>query len=230
MQKETNNLIRFPVYMLAFILLGLFFGFLTFKVLSFSRTVEVPELYGKSLLESNNMLSKNGLYLKIEGEDYDSIVPTGNILRQDTPAGNKVKERRVIKVIISKGPKVKSIPMLMNETLLNAEEILLQKGVKIAKLIKVHSDTAEKDRIVAQKPRPDEHVSEQITLLVSIGPYDIIYSCPDFKDMSLEQANNLTKKLSLKIATAGSGETIESQKPEPGKQIKAGDTINLQLE
>jgi beta-lactam-binding protein with PASTA domain len=216
--------------MLAFILLGLLFGYLTFNVLSFSRTVEVPELCGKSLLESDALLSKTGLYLKIEGEDYDSVIPAGNILRQDIPAGDEVKERRAIKVIISKGPRVNSIPMLINEPLLNAETTLLQKGVRIAKVIMVHSDTVEKDRIVAQKPGPDEQVSEQITLLVSLGPYDIIYSCPDFEDMTFEQANNLARKLGLKIETTGSGETIESQKPEPDKWIKAGDKIYLQLE
>jgi beta-lactam-binding protein with PASTA domain len=229
LHKETSNLIKFPIYMLAFILLGLIFGYLTFKVLSFSRTVEVPNLYGKSPLESNKLLTRNGLYLKIEGEDYDPAVPPGNILRQDVPPGNKVKERRGIKVVISKGPRVKSVPLLVNETLLNAEPMLLQKGLKIVKVIMVHSDTVEKDKIVAQKPGPDEEVSDHITVLVSLGPYDVIYHCPDFKGMSFEQAKDIIKKLNLKIETEGSGEKIETQKPEPAKRVKAGDTIYLKL-
>ncbi len=229
LHKEISNLIRFPLYMLAFILLGLVFGFLTFKVLSFSRTVEVPDLYGKSPLESNKLLTKEGLYLKIEGEDYDSAIPPGNILRQDIPAGNKVKERRGIKVTISKGPRVKSIPVLVNETLLNAESMLLQKGLKITKVIMVHSDTVEKDKIVAQKPGPDERVSDYITVLVSLGPYDIFYYCPDFKGMLFEQAKELVERLKLTVETEGSGEKIETQKPEPGKRIKNGDTIYLKL-
>jgi serine/threonine-protein kinase len=229
LHKETSNLVKFPIYMLAFILLGLIFGYLTFKVLSFSRTVEVPNLYGKSPLESNKLLTRNGLYLKIEGEDYDPAVPPGNILRQDVPAGNKVKERRGIKVVISKGPRVKSVPMLVNETLLNAEPMLLQKGLKIAKVIMVHSDTVEKDKIVAQKPGPDEEVSDHITVLVSLGPYDVIYHCPDFKGMSFEQAKDIIKKLNLKIETEGSGEEIGTQKPEPSRRVKAGDTIYLKL-
>jgi len=229
LHKETSNLIKFTIYTLAFILLGLIFGYLTFKVLSFSRTVEVPNLYGKSPLESNKLLTRNGLYLKIEGEDYDPAVPPGNILRQDVPAGNKVKERRGIKVVISKGPRVKSVPMIVNETLLNAEPMLLQKGLKIAKVIMVHSDTVEKDKIVAQKPGPDEEVSDHITVLVSLGPYDVIYHCPDFKGMSFEQAKDIIKKLNLTIETEGSGEEIETQKPEPGRRVKAGDTIYLKL-
>jgi serine/threonine-protein kinase len=225
-----SNLIKIPLYFLTFILLGLIFGYLTFKILSFSRTVEVPDLYGKSLIEANELLTKNGLYLKIEGEDYDSTVLPGHILRQDVPARDKVKERRGIKVIISKGPKVHSIPMLVNETLLNAESILLQKGLKITKVIRVHSDTIEKDRIVAQKPEPDERVGDYITVLVSLGPHEVIYYCPDFEGMFLEEVKELTEKLNLKIEVEGSGEDVKTQKPTPKTQIKAGDTVYLQTE
>ncbi|NWF52991.1 MAG: hypothetical protein HXY47_07930, partial [Nitrospirae bacterium] len=56
LRKELTNLIKIPFYMLSFIILGLIFGFLTFKVLSFSRTVEVPDLYGKSPVEASKLL------------------------------------------------------------------------------------------------------------------------------------------------------------------------------
>jgi beta-lactam-binding protein with PASTA domain len=224
-----NKFLKIPFYIFIFILLGLVFGFLTFKLLSFSRTVQMPELQGKSLVEANRLLTDIGLYIKIEGEDYDAAIPQGNIINQDIPAGNKVKERRGIKVVISKGPRVRSVPMIVNEPITNAETTLLQKGLKIGKVIMVHSDIVEKDRIISQKPEPNEQVSDVVTVLVSQGPYDKIYHCPDFKDMSLEQANILIKKLNLKSVIEGSGEMIASQRPEPGKQIKAGDTIYLKL-
>jgi beta-lactam-binding protein with PASTA domain len=224
-----NKFLKIPFYIFIFILLGLVFGFLTFKLLSFSRTVQMPELQGKSLVEANRLLTDIGLYIKIEGEDYDAAIPQGNIINQDIPAGNKVKERRGIKVVISKGPRVRSVPMIVNEPITNAETTLLQKGLKIGKVIMVHSDLVEKDRIISQKPEPNEQVSDVVTVLVSQGPYDKIYHCPDFKDMSLEQANILIKKLNLKSVIEGSGEMIASQRPEPGKQIKAGDTIYLKL-
>jgi len=250
-----NKFIKIATYVFAFILLGLVFGFLTFKLLSFSRTVQMPELQGKSLVEANRLLTDIGLYIKIEGEDYDAAIPRGNIIKQDIPAGNNVKERRGIKVVISKGPRVSSVPMIVNETFTDAETTLLQKGLKIGKVIMVHSDITftdaettllqkglkigkvimvhsdivEKDKIISQKPEPNEQVSDVLTVLLSQGPYDKIYICPDFKDMPLEQANVLIKKLNLKSVTEGSGEMIEAQRPEPGKQIKAGDTIYLKL-
>ncbi len=229
MNKEMRSLIKFALYIFAFISLGLIFGYLTFKVLSFSRTVDVPDLYGKSPLEANRLLTNKRLYLKIEGEDYDSAVSSGNIIRQDIPAGNKVKERRGIKVVISRGPRVKSVPVLLDETLVNAESLLLQKGLKISKVIMVHSDTIEKDRVVAQKPGTEEQVSDTVTVLVSLGPYDQMYVCPDFRGMSGEAATAIVKKLNLKLITEGSRETVETQKPEAGRQIKTGDTIYLKL-
>jgi serine/threonine-protein kinase len=229
MQKEIPSYIKFPVYVFAFILLGLIFGYLTFKGLSFSRTVTVPELYGKSLLESNKLLTEKGLYLKIDGEDYDSAVPSGNVLRQDVPSGKQIKERRAIKVVISKGPRVKSVPLLTNETLTNAESLLIQKGLKIGKIISVHSNDVEKDRIISQKPGPEEQISDIITVIISLGPYEVTYDCPDFLGMSLEQANSLIQKMNMKSVIEGTGEEVEAQKPIPGKQIKTGDTIYLKL-
>lgn len=226
---KIDKFIKIPIYVFAFILLGLVFGFLTFKLLSFSRTVQMPELNGKSLVEANRLLTDIGLYIKIEGEDYDAAIPRGNIIKQDIPAGNKVKERRGIKVVISKGPRVRSVPMIVNDSITNAETTLLQKGLKIGKVIMVHSDIVEKDKIISQKPEPNEQVSDTVTVLVSQGPYDKIYICPDFIDMPLEQAKILIKKLNLTSVTEGSGEMIEAQRPDPGKQIKAGDTIYLKL-
>jgi beta-lactam-binding protein with PASTA domain len=228
-RTRIRNLARFPVYILSFIILGLVFGYLTFNVLSFTRTVEVPDLHGQSLLEANKLLTDRGLYLKIEGEDYDSFIPQGNVVRQDIPPGNKVKERRGIKVVISKGPRIKSVPMLVNETLANAENLLLQEGLKIGKVIGVHSDIVEKDKIVAQDPTPDGPVSDKITVLVSLGPYIRLYHCPDFRGMTAEEAQQLIKNLDLTADIEGSGEEVERQKPDPGKQIKTGDTIHLKL-
>ncbi len=228
-QKEISNLMKVLFYMLSFMLLGLIFGFLTFKILSFSRTVEVPELYGKSSVEASKLLREKGLNLKIEGEDYDSTILPGHILKQDVPAKKKVKEGRGIKVILSKGPRVQSIPVLVSETLSNAEAQLIQKGLKIAKVIRVHSNKIEKDRIIAQDPEPTEKVSDYITVLVSSGPHEVIYYCPDFKDMPADEAKELIERLNLKMVTSGSGDLVRAQKPKPKTYVKTGDTIYLQL-
>lgn len=228
MQKKMSNIIRVPLLFAAFVLLGLTFGYITFKVLSFSRTVEVPALTSKSLVEANEALNKAGLYLKIEGEDYDSTVAAGKILRQDVPAGNKVKEKRAIKVVISKGPKVYSIPVLVNETLGDAEGLLIQKGLRVGKIINVHSDSVEKGKVVAQSPEPDEKLDGPITVLVSLGPHDVTYYCPDFLNKGLEEVKETAAKIGLTLEIKGTGDFVKVQKPKPGTLIKAGDKVYLE--
>lgn len=223
-----SSFLKVPLLFAAFVLLGLTFGYITFNILSFSRTVEVPQLIDSTLVEANEALSKAGLYLKIEGEDFDAAVETGKIVRQDVPAGNKVKEKRAIKVVVSKGPRVSSVPLVVNEKIGDAESALIQKGLKAGKVIRVHSDTIEKDRVVAQQPRPDEKPAGPVTLLVSLGPHELTYYCPDFLNKDIESAKELAGKLGLATEIKGNGALVMAQKPRAGSLVNSGDTVYLE--
>ncbi len=229
MPKGLIRLLRIPLALAAFVLLGLVFGYVTFSILSFSRTVEVPSLVNKSLVEANEVLSKEGLYLKIEGEDYDAEIPTGKIIRQDVPAGNKVKERHAIKVVVSKGPRVLSVPSLVNMPLADAESLLLQKGLRIGSIITVHSDAVEKGKVVAQKPEADDRLTDSITVLVSAGPHEVPYTLPDFVNKPLDEAKDLASRMGLTVETKGAGTTVSGQKPKAGTTVKGGEKVYFEL-
>lgn len=224
-----NSFLRAALFFALFVVLGLTFGFLTFKILSFSRTVEVPAITNMTVIEADKVLGKAGLDLKIEGEDFDSVIPSGKIVRQDVPAGKTVKERRAIKIVISKGPRVHSIPLLVSETLQSAESILLQKGLRIGKVINVHSDTAPKGVIVAQKPDPDDKLTDVITVLVSAGPHDQAYYCPDFQGKQIEDVREVAQKMGLDIETQGTGSIVRAQRPKPGTVIKNSEKLYLEM-
>lgn len=244
MQEGLRKAVTIPLYVIGFILLGLVSGYLAFKVLSFSKTVDVPELRDKSLIEANALLTKKGLYLKVEGEDYDPLIVPGRIVRQDVPAGNKVKEQRGIKVFLSKGPRVWSIPELTGQTIEEAEPLIAKGGLRIEKVIRLHSDSIEKDRIIAQRPNPDEVAWEAysrkgeesggrqygLSLIVSAGPYEMIYSCPDFTGKTMDEALALAERLRLTIQLSGTGERVKSQKPRPHALVKSGEPLHLQME
>ena len=244
MQEGLRKAVTIPLYVIGFILLGLVSGYLAFKALSFSKTVDVPDLRGKTLVEANTLLTKKGLYIKVEGEDYDPLIVPGRIVRQDVPGGNKVKEQRGIKVFLSKGPKIWSIPELAGQTIEEAEPVITKSGLRIEKIIRLHSDTIEKDRIIAQRPTPDEvawgtssQKSEEsggrqygLSLIVSSGPYEMIYSCPEFSGRSREEALALAERLRLNVQLSGSGERVKSQRPKPHTLIKSGEPVYLQLE
>jgi len=224
-----NSFVRASLFFALFVVLGLTFGFLTFTLLSFSRTVEVPSVVNMTVIEADKALGNAGLTLKIEGEDFDSIIASGKIIRQDVPPGKTVKEKRAIKVIMSKGPKVSSIPLLVNETVLDADAVLMQKGLRVGKVISVHTETAEKGIIIAQNPEPDDKLADLITVLVSAGPHDHAYICPDFIGKSLNDAQETARKFLFSVDTQGRGSVITAQKPKPGSLVRSGSTIYLEM-
>ena len=244
MQEGLRKIISIPLYILGFALMGLLSGYLTFQIMSFSKTVEVPDLRGKTLFEANDLLNKRGLNLKVEGEDYDSVIVPGLIVRQDIPPGNKVKEQRGIKVFLSKGPRVWLIPDLVGMNIAEAEPLIAKSGLKVLKTLYLHSSLIEKDTIIAQRPNPDEPLEtgapqkpqdllgqrRGLSLIVSAGPYDAIYYCPDFSGKNRDDALNLAEKLRLNAEFTGSGERVKSQKPKPNSPVKPGEIIHLQLE
>jgi serine/threonine-protein kinase len=133
-------------------------------------------------------------------------------------------------VVVSKGPKVFSVPLLVNDTLPDAEALLLQKGLRVGKTISVHSDSIEKGRVVAQSPEPDERLTGPITVLVSLGPHEVTYYCPDFQGKGLEEARETAGKIGLSVEAKGTGDIVRGQKPKPGALVKTGDTVYLEMQ
>lgn len=224
---RLNKILSGILYLFLFFTVVMITGYITFTILSFSRTVEVPELRGLSLPEANSLATRKGLYLKVEGEEYDPNIPPGHISRQDIPPNNKVKENRGIKVFISKGPKALLTPEVTGLSIDEAESIILKNGIKLARIIYVHSDSVEKGKVIAQRPDPDEKPGDSISLIVSAGPYQRFFSCPDFSGKDEKEAGDIAERLGLRVEFTGTGHRIISQRPKPGSIVRSDEIITL---
>jgi serine/threonine-protein kinase len=167
-----RKLVKISIYIAAIFVVGMLSGYVTFKLMSFSRTVNVPDLIGKGMVDADNILRSKGLYIRLEGEDYDSYIPEGHVMRQDIPAGNSVKEGREIRVVLSKGPRMRYIPDIVGQPLDIAESLLKEKGIKIDKVIYVHSGQIERNIIIAQRPETTEKGADKFSVIVSLGSYE----------------------------------------------------------
>ncbi|MBF0557455.1 MAG: PASTA domain-containing protein [Nitrospirae bacterium] len=167
-----RNLLKIPVYMAVLLLLGIVSGHFTFKLLSFSRTVVVPDLKGKDMMVANETLRNKGLYIRLEGEDYDTVVPQGNIVRQDILPGSKVKEGREVGIVVSKGPKIQYVPDIVGQPLDRAEAILKEKGIQIGKILYAHSEKTAKNVVLAQRPETNERGNDTFSIIVSLGDFE----------------------------------------------------------
>ncbi|HMK43091.1 MAG TPA: PASTA domain-containing protein [Dissulfurispiraceae bacterium] len=159
--------IPFYVFLVLFISIGS--GYLTFTLLTMNRTIIMPDLRGKGMVEANDLLRSKGLYIRLEGDDYDGEVPQGAIARQNIPAGAGVKQGREIGVVLSRGSRIAFVPDVVGQTVAQAETSLQPRGIKIAKVMYVHSESIPKDTIIAQRPEPLEKGADQFSIVVSLG-------------------------------------------------------------
>jgi hypothetical protein len=66
-------------------------------------------------------------------------------------------------------------------------------------------------------------------VLVSLGPHELIYVCPDFLNKSYEYAQETAENIGLAVEVKGSGNIVSAQKPKPGSLVKNTDKIFLEL-
>ncbi|MBF0566627.1 MAG: PASTA domain-containing protein [Nitrospirae bacterium] len=222
-------LIRIFVFFFIFSVVTVITGYITFGILTSSKNIVVPDLKGKSLLEANSILGGAKLYLKIEGEDYSSDTTSGHIMKQNIPAGNKIKEGRTISVVMSKGPRFQSMSDLRGLTLQKAQEEASSMRLKITKVIEINADSVEKNVVIGQKPSPEEKGGNDMTLIVSKGKFPVTYYCPDFMGKDSGYAEKIAESLGLVLNVVGTGGKVISQSPLPDSLIKKGDIVNIKL-
>ncbi|MCX8030475.1 MAG: PASTA domain-containing protein [Thermodesulfovibrionales bacterium] len=164
-----KKIIKFLLYSFLLLTLGLMAGHFTFELLSYNKIIEMPNLKGKNVEEAQRIVSSLRLQLRLDGEEHDNQIPQGHILKQDIKAGYKLKEGREVGIIISKGPRIKEIPNLTGKSLDEAEEILKEKGLKLSRIIFVHTPFYDKNIIIAQRPEPIESGGNLFSVVVSLG-------------------------------------------------------------
>ncbi|MEF9438192.1 MAG: PASTA domain-containing protein, partial [Candidatus Mariimomonas ferrooxydans] len=183
-----KNSFRLMLYFLGFVVIGGIAALLFFKLVNFDRTVAVPSLIGKSIPDAERFLKDKELSLVIEGEGYDLEIPRDYIIRQDIKQGEKVESGTVIKIFVSKGTAMFTIPYFEGMDINDVELTVKRSGIEIGKITRVRSDTVEKDRVITQRPLPGYFSDNKVNLVVSLGPYDVSYRCPLFVDMTVIEA------------------------------------------
>lgn len=98
------------------------------------REIVVPELKGFPITEAIVRLEELGLVGRQVEEVYDREVVEGKIVTQRPEAGRKVKSGRTVSLVVSKGPKLITVPDLFGREIHQAESILAALDLKLGKV------------------------------------------------------------------------------------------------
>lgn len=202
------------------------------------RDVQVPDLSSLTIEEATAALKQRGLLLEEAAQRNDDRVEAGRILAQEPPPGTDIKQQRKIKVVVSLGDKVTSIPELRGGAARKAQITLQQQGLRMGDQLYVYSRRDEENMVIAQDPLPESAGLREgkVALLVSRGTPPRIYVMPDLTGRTQAEVVALLSRAGLKPGSvrrqAARGSvpgTVMAQDPAPGYPIKSGDLVALTL-
>jgi len=220
------------------VVVGALSAYMTVRRSVSGRDVDVPDLSGLTAEDASALLKKNGLILEEAAHRNDETVDVGRILAQDPPPGTAIKQQRKVKVVISLGNKVNSIPELRGGAARKAQITLQQQGMKLGDQVYVYSGRVEENIVIAQDPLPESAGlrDAKVALLVSRGRPPRSYVMPDLKGRGETEVLAFLARAGVRVAplrrdpgSSASPGTVAAQEPEPGFPVRSGDLVSLTI-
>jgi len=226
----TKKFLQIAAVMMGMLALVLISAIITMKVVTWGRTVEVPNLSGQEVTSAISELKKSGLEIKIERQEYHPTVPEGHIISQQPQAGSSVKRGRDVQVVVSLGSQEVVVPEITGQVFRKVQVDLKQAGLVLGDVARANTPLP-REQVVVQYPNARSVLQKGATvdLLVSDGPGPIKYVTPDLTGMTAAQAGQAIKELYVTLAPSGTGKQVISQDPKPGYPVLAGSQISVTL-
>ena len=148
-----------------------FFG--TQAVLNLGRgnDVKLPNFVNMTREEAERAAEEAGLQLEIT-EEFNSELEIGKVISQEPQyvEGYLVKENSTVKLVVSKGENIKTVPDVVGKTREEAEEELKAAEFEV-EVIEEANDKVEAGYVIRQDPEGDEerNAGETIKIYVSTG-------------------------------------------------------------
>jgi beta-lactam-binding protein with PASTA domain len=200
------------------------------------REVPVPDLRNHTVAEATAQLQDAGLALTVDQSGrLDPKVPAGRIALQDPAAGAVTRRQRSVRIWVSQGPRITTIPTLTGESERAAQLRLQQDGLAVTSLAEVRSSDFPSGTIIAQEP-PGSARGTEVALLVNRGERSHNYVMPDLIGVAGSRAVDLLRARGFRVTIVGElpypgvpAGIVLRQFPAAGFQIAAGDPISLEV-
>ncbi len=206
----------------------------------FKRVNEIimPNLVGLNYNEVVSSDAYSSFNIKIEQTDYSENYAKGEIYEQKPKfvEGKKIKEGATIKVWVSNGQKIITMPDFTSVEVAAAFAELNNLGLEYS-VIKLYSDTIPQDCVISTEPGKNSEVSSgtNVTVYTSMGPKSEVVSVPMITGMDINDAKDLLTAYKLKIGLITQVEsdlpsgTVISQSPGEGSMVTAQSVINIEV-
>jgi serine/threonine-protein kinase len=223
------------------LLVGIFLGggWIAFQRSIVGRSVAVPDLTGKTVLDAIRIAHDAGL--RVEDQPgrarNDERIPKDQILAQEPEAGSLAKPSQVVRVIVSLGAKQTKAPELAGLPPRAAALRLAQESLQLGS-VSWYRDGAARVGIVAQDPEPETPAGRNgaVDVLTNRGAPEIRYVMPDLVGRDAERIRAVLASRGFRVGSARyeayegvAANTVLKQFPTAGSPISNRDVVSLTI-
>lgn len=198
--------------------------------------VPVPEVVGQTLPEAEGVMRRNRLVLDSSVKRYDDEVEYNRIISQDPVAGVKRKVHSAVRVVVSLGPEMITVPDLFNKTEREARFELEGLKISLGEKTDGYHEELQPGRIMGQEPEAGMYVSKgsKIDIVISAGPPPPPPEVPLVRGMTLDEATETLRAVGLAVGEVKTrfsifykDGTVVDQSPAPYVQAEPGTAVDL---
>jgi len=131
---------------------------------------QVPNVMNESEQQAQSDLAASGYNLVVAGY-VDSNEPQNYVVTQDPKPGKNLAEGSSVRVTLSNGPPMKTVPDVFGETSGQATHDLQAAGFKVVVNHVAVTDPAQNDLVQSQTPAGNAQAPEHSTVTINVGQY-----------------------------------------------------------
>ena len=195
----------------------------------------VPNVVGLTPARALEELSGQKFSTTFEKHEYSRVLEEGRIVSQYPSGGTRAKIGSPVRLILSKGSPLVTIPDVRGDTEVGAGIKIRAADMALGKVAKKYSARVKKNAVMAQDPPPRTGAPHQypVNILVSMGPPPREYLMPPLGNLTLAEARGLAEQMGIEIRDVKKTDSslprnrILGQKPLPGTAIREGAAITV---
>jgi serine/threonine-protein kinase len=197
------------------------------------KTDTVPDVVGKPSAIASQILQNRGFEVNIQTV-VNPAVPRDTVATQNPQPGAEAKVGSTVTIIVSSGPGEAAVPAVVGLPRSQAEKKVRDAGFKVS-VTQEYSADVPKDQVMTTTPQEGTTAEKGTTvrLTVSKGPKPV--KVPDVTGKDIDVATGQLEGMGLKVTTQDDTSTtkplntVTSQEPAAGTELKPGDTVTLKV-
>jgi serine/threonine-protein kinase len=151
-----------------FLLAYLIVAFIVFPSGVIPGDAKVPNVAGLMLDDAAKQLAAVGFTAQRTEERFHSGAPKGIVLEQDPAPGTRDGEGTTVRLVVSAGQEVVTVPSIVGMTQSDAEAALEGAGFEVGAVAQEHS-SAPMGQVVDSKPAPGSRVAIPTSVSISVS-------------------------------------------------------------